>query len=232
LVLDDRVSSAGTAPGTAIRLHLQEPLVVNGATVAPAGTPGSLVVVTTRRAQSGDIDGAIQIHLNPLKLPSGQTLPVRAFHEYLTIERTAGQESTRQTTDTLADIFIPYHVLYHAFRKGREMVLPVGSVLRVETNATIDATNPHALVISTPPPFTSDYDTPHSDLTPLPFYTPLPIVNASPRGGRRSSPSTGSSPAPPASAGPSTGPPASATPGAANTPAPSPSPASTTERKP
>lgn len=162
-------------------MHLREPLIVNGVTLGPAGTPGSLVVVTTRRAQTGDVDGAIQIHLDPLLLPGGLKLPVRAFHEYLTIDRTAGEESTRQTTDTLADIFIPGHVIYHAFRKGREMVLPPGSVLRAETSATVDARDPRSVVISTPPPFASEYDTPHSDLTPLPFYTPLPLGSPHPR---------------------------------------------------
>lgn len=179
-------------------MHLKEPVVVNGVTVASIGAPASLVVVMTRRAQSGDVDGAVQIHLDPLVLPSGQKLPLRALHEYLTIELTAGQESTRAATDMLADIFIPGHAIYHAFRKGREMVLPAGSVLRAETNATIDARNPHAIVISTPPPFASEYDAPHSDLTPLPFYTPAPQMSPHARGRRRaaasSSPSPGSSP--------------------------------------
>jgi hypothetical protein len=55
------------------------------------------------------------------------------------------------------------------------MVLPVGSVLRAETDATIDASHPNALVISTPPPFVSTFDPPHADLTAAPFYTPAPM---------------------------------------------------------
>jgi hypothetical protein len=180
-VFDDEVSSGKTAPGTTIRLHLRDPLKVNGATLAPAGTPGSLTVVTTRRSQSGDVDGAVQIHLNPLALPDGTPFPVRAFHEYLTIEMTAGQVATRDTTDTIGDIFIPYHVIYHALRKGHEMVLPVGSVLRAQTAATIDATDPAKLVISTPPPFVSTFDVPHSDLTPPPIFTPAPLLKGSPK---------------------------------------------------
>jgi hypothetical protein len=66
-------------------------------------------------------------------------------------------------------------VLYHAFRKGQQFVLPPGAVLRTQTAATIDATNPRALVLSTPPPFESTYDTPHSDLTAQPLYTPAPM---------------------------------------------------------
>jgi hypothetical protein len=174
-VLDDKIDSGSTAPGTKIRMHLKAPLVVNGVEVAAAGSPETMVVLAARKAQSGDIDGAVQIHLDPLPLPGrGLDLPIRAFHEYLTIELTAGQESTRSTTDSIADVFIPGHILYHAFRPGRQLVLPAGSVLRAQTAATVDASNTHAVVLSTPPPFTSSYDTPHADLTPAPIYTPAP----------------------------------------------------------
>ncbi len=174
-VLDDKINSGTTAPGTVVHMHLQSPLVVGHVTLAPAGAPATLTVVTTAKAQTGDVDGAIQIHLDPFALPGRpEPLPLRAFHEYLTIEMTAGQEATRETTDTIADVFVPYHVIYHALRKGRQMVLPPGSVLRAETDATIDATHPNAVVIATPPPFVSTFDAPHADLTAAPFYTPAP----------------------------------------------------------
>jgi hypothetical protein len=175
-VLDDKIDSGSTAPGTTIHMHLRTPLVVNGATIAPARAPATLQIVTTRKAQTGDEDGAVQVHLDPFALPGrNEALPIRAFHEYLTIERTGGQLATRDTTDTIGDIFIPGHVLYHAFRKGQQFILPPGAVLRTQTAATIDATNPRALVLSTPPPFESTYDTPHSDLTAQPLYTPAPM---------------------------------------------------------
>ena len=174
-VLDDKVDSASTVPGTKIRMHLRTPLDVNGVELAAAGAPASMVVLSTLKAQSGDLDGAVQIHLDPLPLPGREmSLPIRALHEYLTIELTAGQETTRATTDTIADIFVPYHVIYRVFRRGRQLVLPVGSVLRAQTAATVDASNVRAVVLSTPPPFTSSYDTPHADLTPAPIYTPAP----------------------------------------------------------
>jgi hypothetical protein len=189
-VLDDRISSAKTSAGTTIRMHLKEPLVVNGVTLAPAGAPGTLSVVMTRRAASGDLDGAVAIHLDPLALPGRpQKLPIRAFHEYLTIEMTAGQTSTRATTDAIADVFVPYHVIYHAFRKGHEMVVPAGSTLRAETNATVEVRNARDVVIAPPPPFVSNYDTPHSDLTPLPLYTAVPMLTPSPRAKHTPSPS-------------------------------------------
>jgi hypothetical protein len=175
-VLDDKIDSGSTAPGTTIHMHLRSALVLNSTTIAPAGAPATLQIVTTRKAQTGDEDGAVQVHLDPFALPGRkEALPIRAFHEYLTIERTAGQLTTRDATDTIGDIFIPGHVLYHAFRKGQQFVLPPGAVLRTQTAATIDATNPRALVLSTPPPFESTYDTPHSDLTAQPLYTPAPM---------------------------------------------------------
>ncbi len=173
-VLDDRVNSGSTKPGTVVHMHLKNPIVVNGVTVAPAGAPATLAIVTTQRAHSGDVDGAVQIHLDPLALADKKLLPIRAYHEYLNVHLTGGELATRSTTDTIADIFIPGHALYHAFRRGRQLVLPVGSILRAETAATITVPDAADVVLSTPPPFVSTYDPPHADLTAPPFYTPQP----------------------------------------------------------
>ena len=174
-VLDDKINSGTIVPGTSVHMHLYKPLVVNGVTLAQAGAPATFSVITARKAHSGDEDGAIQIHLDPLALPGrNMSLPVRAYHEYLTVDHTTGQLSTLAATDTLADIFVPGHVIYHALRSGRQMVLPEGSILRAETDATIDATQPNHIVFATPPPFASHFDTPHADLTAPPFYTPAP----------------------------------------------------------
>ncbi|GAC1312042.1 MAG: hypothetical protein NVSMB21_22190 [Vulcanimicrobiaceae bacterium] len=206
-VLDERIDSGSTKPGTIVHAHLKAPLTVGGATIAPAGAPETLSIVTTRHAQSGDVDGAIQIHLDPLALP-GRTLalPIRAYHEYLTVQRTGGQQATRGTTDTIGDIFIPYHALYHAFRRGRQLVLPAGSMVRAQTAASVDARDPRALVISTPPPFVSTFDVPHADLTPPPFYTPAPIRPKPLPKGKPTFPPSTATPAPaakPATASPS-----------------------------
>jgi len=175
-VIDDKIDSGSTKPGTTIHMHLRSALLVNGVTLAPAGAPATLEVITTRKAATGDEDGAVQVHLDPFPLPGReQMLPIRLFHEYLTMERTAGQLATRDTTDTIADIFVPFHMIYHALRPGQQFILPPGAVLRAETGATIDASNPRAVVLSTPPPFTSTYDPPHSDITAQPLYTPAPM---------------------------------------------------------
>jgi hypothetical protein len=173
-VLDDKISSASTPAGSVIKMHLKDPLVVNGSTVAPAGTPGTFTVIATRKSASGDQDGAIQVHFAPLDLGDGRTLPIRADHEYLTIERTGGQLATRGTVDTLSDIFVPYYVLYQIFRKGQQMVLPRGAVLRAETAASVDASDPKAVAIRTPAPFTLGNDPVHADYTPVPLFTYVP----------------------------------------------------------
>ncbi len=220
-VLDDSISSRSTPVGTVVRMHLQKPLVINNLTLAPAGAPGTLTVISTRKAQSGDVDGAVQVHLDPLTLPERHlSLPIHAIHEYLTIEMTGGQQATRSTTDTIGDIFIPYHILYHVLRPGRQMVLPVGSVLRAQTSATLDASNPALPVVSTPAPFTSTFDSPHADLTPAPLYTPAP---ERPRPLPKGRPTLPPSPSPTMLPSPASSAPASATPATSMPPSPAPS---------
>ncbi len=231
-VLDDKVNSGTTAPGTVVHMHLRDPIVLQGTTIALAGTPATFTVVNVSKAQSGDVNGAIQIHIDPLALAGGLTLPVRAFHEYLTMEMTGGQIATRATTDTIEDVFIPYAQLYQVLRKGHQMVLPVGSVLRAETDATLDATHPKSLVISTPPPFVSNFDPPHADLTAAPFYTPAPMrPHPLPHGRPTLPPKPSPSPSPEisspavtasAAAAPAASSLASAAPGPSASPSPSP----------
>ncbi len=175
-VLDEGFSSNKSRKGDIVHMHLRDALIVNGVTLAPAGSPATLTIVNTHRAGSGDEDGSVAINIQPLALPGHGTLPVRAIHEYLTIEHTAGQLATRDATDQVTDIFIPYALIYNAFRKGHEYVLGPGTVLRALTNATVDASNPNAIAIVNPAPLVINEDAPHSDYTPAPFYTPAPIA--------------------------------------------------------
>ncbi len=220
-VLDDKIDSHATRPGTTIRMHLRDALVVNGVTLAPPGAPETLEVVTTHAAASGDNDGSVEIHLDPFVLPkSGLSVPIRAYHEYLTKERSAGNIATRDTTDTIGDIFIPYHVLYHVFRPGQQFVLEPGTVMKTEIAVTIDASNPQAVVLTTPPPFESTYDVPHSDLTPQPLYTPAPErPHPLPHGRPTLPPSPAPTPTSAATAAASSAPAVSAAPAASAAPA-------------
>jgi hypothetical protein len=183
-VLDDPVDSKKTQPGTTVRLHLRKALIVNGTTLAAAGAPATMKVVSTRHALAPDVDGSVRIELQPLQIAGRSMLPIRALHDYITIELTAGQQSTNALEDAAKDIFIPGHALYKNFRKGRELTLPVGSILRAETNASLDASNPNALVIATPAPFALSTDRPYSAFTPIPLYTvaaPTPRPTATPK---------------------------------------------------
>ncbi|GAC1566294.1 MAG: hypothetical protein NVS3B17_23970 [Vulcanimicrobiaceae bacterium] len=126
----------------------------------------------------------------------GASLPIRAAREYLNVERSGGREATRATTDTIGDIFIPGHVFYHALRSGRQVRLPVGSIVRARTSAILTAPTASTIVVSTPPPLVGTYDPPHADLTPPPFYTPQP---ARPKPLPRGQPTLPPSPSPSAS---------------------------------
>jgi hypothetical protein len=198
-VLDDGLSSARSRPGDVVHMHLRDALVVNGDVIAPAGTPGTLTVVRTHHAASGDNDGSIQISLQPLTLAGNRSLPIRAINEYLTIEHTAGQLSTRDSTDTVVDIFIPTYVLWQALRKGHEYVLQPGAVLRTLTAAAVDARDPQAVAIESPQPLFTGGEVPHSTLTASPFFTPAPMAPGPPKR-RRGAPPPSPSPSPTPSA--------------------------------
>ncbi|MBC5810562.1 MAG: hypothetical protein GIW95_06885 [Candidatus Eremiobacteraeota bacterium] len=173
-VLDDSFGSNKSQTGQIVHMHLKDALIVNGVTLAAAGAPATLTVVNVHKAAAGNNDGSIQISINPLQLANAGTLPVRANHEFLTIERTSGQQSTRAATDTVTDVLVPGANLYNALRKGREYVLPPGAELRALTGATIDASNPNYVAILAPPPLVTNYDVPHTDYTATPVFTPLP----------------------------------------------------------
>jgi len=173
-VLDEAMGSNKSKAGQTIRMHLRTPLVVNEITLAPADAPATLKVIGVHRAASGDNDGSLQIIIEPLALAKYGELPIRASHEYLTIEHTRGQLSTRGATDTVTDIFVPGAVLFNALRKGRDFVLPPGAILRAQTAATVDATDPKAISIVVPRPMLLNHDIPHADFTPSPIYTPVP----------------------------------------------------------
>ncbi|HEY0798516.1 MAG TPA: hypothetical protein VGD50_05160 [Candidatus Baltobacteraceae bacterium] len=177
VVLDDRISSRESVPHSVVRFHLKDPLVVGGVTIADAGTPGSLTVVTAHKAIAPDQDGDVQIALSPLVLGTHGVLPLRPIHEYLTIDRTAGQLTTRDTTDTVADIFLPPYVLYQVMRRGHDFVLPAGTVLRVLTAASIAAPAASVVRIETPAPLKLNHDPIHADFTPIPLATVPPMFH-------------------------------------------------------
>ena len=200
LVLDEAIDSRSTPAGALVKVHLEKSLEVGGIVLAVAGAPGTLKVVAARRASAPDRDGALEIYLEPFPLAGHGVLPLRAVAEFLTVEVSAGQASTNDLTDLAKDVAIPGHAIYRAVRKGRDLTLPAGSIVRARTGATIDATNPAAIAVVIPPPFVTNTDPIHSDFTPIPLFTfaPVPPKRPKPSPSPSASPSPSSDATPPA----------------------------------
>lgn len=185
-VLDDTIDSHSAKVGSFVRAHLREPLVVGGFTLAPAGTPVRIEIVNDSPAQMANVDGSVQIHFEALALPGGTILPLHTPTAHIDPHMSAGQASTRGLTDTVADIFIPYHYLYHVLRKGQEVVLRPGTVIRARTAATLTTAKGGIVSIATPAPFSMSLDKPFAAFSPTPtatipgFELPTPKPSPSP----------------------------------------------------
>lgn len=142
-----------------------------GRTVAPAGTPVEIRIVQVQGAQIGNVDGSVEIYFEPIRLADGKTLPLMTPTGHIDPHISAGKASTQGVVDTVEDIFVPYHYLYHVLRKGMEVDLPPGTVVRARTGATLNVT-PGGVAIATPQPFISNFDTPHPAFQPAALATP------------------------------------------------------------
>jgi hypothetical protein len=196
-VLDDAISSEYSKTGDLVKAHLRDPLIVNGVTVAPAGTAVSIRIMNATRAKAGDEYGSVDIAFLPLHLPDGQVLPLRAPTAHLAPWDTVGHESTVGVEEGVSDIFLPVGMLYAMVRKGRNITLGVGSMIRARTVATVTVEDGLAIV-ATPQPIQSLSDVPASSYRGLPFVAlPSPV----PGRGRQQRPHPSPSPQPSASAG-------------------------------
>ncbi|HEY1654178.1 MAG TPA: hypothetical protein VGF86_03585, partial [Candidatus Tumulicola sp.] len=153
--------------------HLKDALVVGGRTVAPAGTPGQIRVVAASAADIGDVYGFVDIFFEPLALPDGRELPLRAPVARLEPHVSAGHESTVGWEDTIEDQVIPYHFLYHIFRSGKNFVLNAGSELPARTEATLTAAPNGTVAIETPRPIVPNLQRPQSTFPVEPAATPF-----------------------------------------------------------
>ena len=170
-VLDDTIDSHSAKVGSFVRAHLREPLVVAGFTLAAAGAPVLIEIVNDSPAQLANVDGSVQIYFEALTLANGRIVPLHTPTAHIDPHMSAGQSSTRGLTDTVADIFVPYHYLYHVLRKGQEVVLHPGTVIRARTAATVTATKNGAISVSTPAPFSINLDKPFASFSPSPTAT-------------------------------------------------------------
>ena len=173
-MLDDAVSSSASRKNDTVHAHLKDALTIDGKTIAAAGTPVEIRVMDAEPAQIGDVYGYVDVYFLPLRLPDGREIPLRAPTAHLTVNVSAGHTSTVGIEDTVEDIFIPYHFLYHAFRKGRNFVLGPGSQIRARTQATVSVTPKGAIAIETPTPVIAGDDAPRNTFSAAPFATPGP----------------------------------------------------------
>ncbi|MDP9016814.1 MAG: hypothetical protein M3N19_00645 [Candidatus Eremiobacteraeota bacterium] len=180
-ILDDRISSKFSREGDTVRAHLKDALVVGSSTVAPAGTPVAIKIVAVHGAKAPDQDGTIDINFQPINLAGQMALPLYAPTAHLTVRVTSGQQSTSGITDEIKDIFIPYHYLYRMFRKGSDVVLDPGTILRARTAATVDASKSGLVSVVAPPPITLNPDAPHAAFKVLPMATLPPKKTPTPK---------------------------------------------------
>lgn len=172
-VLDDTISSKSSKAGDIIHLHLKSPLVVGSTTVAPAGTLAQLRVLDVSASDIADTYGFVEIFFEPMRLPDGRTLPLRAPIARLSPHRSHGHESTVATEDTVGDIFVPYYSLYQIFRHGKNFVLRPGAELAARIEATLSARPNGTVAIATPHPPMVGTQAPTATFPVVPVATPV-----------------------------------------------------------
>lgn len=213
-VTDEAISSKSSHAGQIVKIHLKNDLSVGGRVLAPAGTTASLRIVSVSHADIGDVYGFVDIFFEPLALPDGRTLPLRAPFARLAPRDSAGHESTVGLEDTIEDQVIPFHWLYHILRTGKNFVLQSGSEIPARTEATLTAMPNGTVAIQTPRPPTEALTIPNSSFPVEPIATPI----GGPAAGERQVHSRPSPTPLPTPAGPSASPSASPSPSGSPTP--------------
>lgn len=179
VVLDGRIDSRGSKPGSSVAAHLKSAIVLGGHVIAPAGAPVTVRINSVQPAQIGNVDGFVDIYVEPLRLADGALLPLLTPTSRIDPRMTSGQRSTRNITDTVGDILIPYHYVYHILRKGMDVDLRPGTIIRVRTAAVVSLKG-GAVSISAPPPLIANFATPAPGFSPTPFATPLEMQYPAP----------------------------------------------------
>jgi hypothetical protein len=212
-VTDEPISSKSSHAGQIVKVHLKTDLSVGGRVLAPAGAPGSLRIVSVSHADIGDVYGFVDVYFEPLALPDGRSVPLRAPIARLAPHDSAGHESTVALEDTIEDQVIPFHWLYHILRKGKNFVLQPGSEIPARTEATLTALPNGTVAIETPRPPAEELAIPNSSFPVEPVATPF-----GPAAGKRQVHPTPSPTPLPTPAGPSASPSASPSPSGSPTP--------------
>jgi len=172
-VTDEPISSKSSKAGQIVKVHLKNDLTVGGHVVAAAGTTGGLRIVAVSRADIGDVYGFVDVYFEPLTLPDGRTLPLRAPVARLSPHVTAGHASTVGLEDTVGGMTIPYYMLFSIFRKGKNFVLNPGAQIPARTEATLTALPNGTVAIETPRPPVTSLVVPNSSFPVEPIATPF-----------------------------------------------------------
>ncbi len=146
--------------------------MLNGREVVPAGAPATIRIINASKADIMDTYGFVDIFFEPLQLPDGRTVPLRAPTSRLAVNVSTGHESTVGVEDQIGDIFIPDYALYQIFRKGKNFVLSPGAAIRARTEAKLEALPNGTLAIETPLPVANHFELPHSSFPAEPAATP------------------------------------------------------------
>ena len=171
-VLEGAISSNGSQPGQRIPVRLRDPIVIGGHTLAPAGTPGIVRILAANSAQIGDVYGYVDVYFEPIQLANGGQLPLRSATTRLSVRLTAGHASTVGIEDGIEDQVIPFHYIYHVFRKGQNFELGPGAELQARTQAIVSLGSNGLPVISTPAPIAIGIHVPVSSFSAAPMATP------------------------------------------------------------
>jgi hypothetical protein len=169
-VLDGTISSSSSKAGDIVKAHLEKPLVLEGTTVAPAGTPVEIRISDASPATNPDIYGFVDIFFRPMQLPDGRSLPLHARISHLNVLISAGHESTAEAENTIGDIWAPT-LLLHVFRKGRNFKAEPGAHVNAVTDASVVVARGGKVAIETPAPLVLDAETPISSFRAMPMAT-------------------------------------------------------------
>ncbi len=179
-VLDGSISSNGSKAGDRIPIHLKDPIVIDGRIVAPAGTPGIVRILGANSAQMGDVYGYVDVYFEPIVLADGAKLPLRSPTTRLSVRVTAGHASTVGIEDNVEDAVIPFHYIYHVFRKGQNFELGAGAQLQARTQAIVAVAPNGTAVVSTPAPIPIGIHVPHASFSSSPLATPASMKERGP----------------------------------------------------
>ena len=172
-VLDDEISSKSSKAGEIVRVHLKSGLVVGGKTLAPPGTPAQIRIIDVSASDIADTYGFVDIFFEPMRLPDGRMLPLRAPTARLAPRRSSGHEATVATEDTVGGIFVPYYSLYQIFRHGKNFVLRPGAEIPARTAAVISEGRNGTIAIATPHPPPLGTQQPTATFPVVPAATPV-----------------------------------------------------------